>query len=186
MNYIQNLKDKAVIHGDEVQVLSSHVLSNPKFATWIGGMKHHNGHGGLAKHTYEVVELCGLTSSNYHHLDINPSTLFLAALFHDVGKIWDYEEIWDMKGKRWVYTKHQKQVHHIMRSAVEWTKACKEHNSEKYEEEVLHAILAHHGSKQYGSMVEPQTPLAFVLYVSDMTSAMMDQFIPKLLEPRGL
>jgi 3'-5' exoribonuclease len=39
---------------------------------------------------------------------------------------------------------------------------------------VLHAILAHHGSREWGSPVVPLTKLAWMLHLCDGISARMD------------
>jgi 3'-5' exoribonuclease len=41
------------------------------------------------------------------------------------------------------------------------------------EEEVLHAILSHHGMRQWGSPVAPKSRLAWLLHLADSMSARM-------------
>ena len=181
---LDNLKDTAKHYG--VQDIASYVLDNPQFAISIAGLTHHKYEGGLVDHTFEVVELAKKNAEQYfaytgYPNDNRSQQLFLAALFHDFGKIWDHEFVHNLDGPgSWQYSNHQSKIHHIQRSAIEWTKACIKFNYVDENDEVLHAILAHH-SKERGSAVDPQTPLAFILYVSDMTSAMMGKMQVKYI-----
>jgi 3'-5' exoribonuclease len=90
--------------------------------------------------------------------------------------MWDYEKVggpWT--GEEWVGTNHKRLVHHISRSAIEWSKAVETTNScRDIEESVLHAILAHHGRREYGSPVAPNSRLAWILHLSDQMSARMN------------
>ena len=91
------LKGAAVIH--EVYELAKVVLEDERFPIWSGSSRshqHHYGKGGLLEHTFEVVRLCELNRENFLHgqdrpYDIDEVELFLAALFHDAGKMYDYE-----------------------------------------------------------------------------------------------
>jgi 23S rRNA maturation-related 3'-5' exoribonuclease YhaM len=42
------------------------------------------------------------------------------------------------------------------------------------EDEVLHAILAHHGFQEFGSPVQPNSKVAWLLHLCDSISARMD------------
>ena len=91
---IEQLRDLAAYYS--VLDISKEVLDKPEFAIASGAGKsdqHHYGDGGLLQHTWEVVTLC-LNNANFFAFienDIPRKELFLAALFHDVGKIWDYQ-----------------------------------------------------------------------------------------------
>lgn len=175
-DHFDKLKFLAGSFGREVKTISNIVLENPKFPIWTGSLdgKHHCGAGGLAQHTYEVAHLCG--NNNYiTKARINDKHLFLAALFHDVGKMWDYEPsssgIIDEKTK-WEATPHKRIIHHISRSALEWSKAVDTTGLFKdAHDDILHAILAHHGQREWGSPVAPKTKLAWMLHLCDNLSA---------------
>lgn len=184
---IKRLKAIARKHGFRVSMVAGHVILDPRFLTWSGSSKpqqHHYGKGGLLQHTTEVVELCLDAARRYAEHDINPRALFLAALFHDCGKMWDYEphpdngnQIGEWKGVRddWGGSPHKRLIHHVSRSAIEWSLAVEKDGVLKKElgDDVLHAILSHHGSRQTGSPVAPKTRVAWLVHLCDGMSARM-------------
>lgn len=151
------------------------VLEDPRFPIWSGSSKehqHHYGKGGLERHTREVIDFC-LINNNYHK-KVEEAPLFLAALFHDCGKMWDYKPK-DDDYIHWEATEHKYKIHHLNRSVIVWNNGVdKFPEYEKYRDEVTHAILSHHGLREWGSPVRPQTPLAWILHLSDSLSARLD------------
>lgn len=182
IEYLNKLKDHASNIG--VSDLANVVLSDPRFSFWSGSSKkvqHHYGQGGLLRHTYEVVELCLITRLRFYKT-VDLKTLFLAALFHDYGKVWDYncgvafeqyimlEEVFSCKKSL-----HNRKIHHISRSVIEWTRAVDRIGAKGFDpDEVTHAILAHHGQREFGSPVAPYTQVAWLLHFCDGISARMD------------
>lgn len=159
------------------------------FRKWSGSSKkeqHHYGDGGLKRHTDEVTVLM-LQTKQTLNLDIPDDVIILTARFHDIGKIWDYERInCNPLGEQWVSTEHKRKIHHISRSALEWSRMVEKTGLYKdWEDEVLHAILAHHGLREWGSPVAPATKLAWLLHLCDGLSARMDD-CDKTTEPRTL
>jgi 3'-5' exoribonuclease len=173
MTPVNKLKSLANYYG--VSDIANVVLEDKRFSYWSGSsspLSHHYGNGGLAIHVLEVVELCMSTNEYFcSHKNVNKQKLFLAALFHDAGKMWDYEHC---NSTEWRANYHKKAIHHISRSALVWNEAKIKYNFNDDEDEVLHAILAHHGSKEYGSPVQPLTRLAWILHLCDSLSARMD------------
>ena len=175
INYKKHLIDRANALG--VYDIASVVIADPRFELWSGSSKehqHHYGMGGLIQHTYEVVELC---ISNYIllKLDVDRTELYLSALFHDCGKMWDYEPI-NEEYTKWQGTEHKRTIHHISRSAIVWNQACAFHNFKygKYADSVTHNILSHHGQREWGSPVMPKTKAAWLLHLCDGISARMN------------
>lgn len=180
---LEVLKDLA----DELNVenVADVVLLNPKFKYWSGTgdpKGHHYGDGGLIKHTREVCELALINNQYFSKLgkeSVKERWLFCACLFHDIGKVWDYErKVLDGHEKDIVsysYGPHTKLIHHISRSGLIWMEAAKNWGVEQEaREEVYHAILAHHGRKEKGSPVEPKTKMAVLLHYADSLSARYD------------
>jgi 3'-5' exoribonuclease len=166
----------------DVRPLANVVLDNPRFALWTGSPKtfqHHYGKGKLAQHTFEVAELCMvnydcLWAMKGDQLLGDKPKLFLAALYHDVGKMWDFEPI-DPEYVDWRTTVHKNKIYHITRSALVWSEAAKEAKwSQEETDEVLHAILSHHGRREWGSPVSPRDQMAWILHLCDSMSARVD------------
>jgi 3'-5' exoribonuclease len=161
--------------------LIERVLGMPEFSTWSGAARpehHHYGDGGLARHTYEVIKLCMLNRDALSKMEMDKEELFLAALYHDVGKLYDYEKFEGV----WQGTSHKRMIHHISRSAITWSHVWRDFEMTtpgipvNYHDPVLHAILAHHGSRQYGSPVAPKSQVAWMLHLCDSVSARMDDW----------
>jgi hypothetical protein len=153
------------------------VLKDPKFPLWSGSGTvgtHHYGTGQLAIHTKEVINLC-FSNAQSLNLQINEIVVFLAGLFHDYGKCWDYQFDGYIEWNNWSKSSHSRLIHHVSRSNAEWIKAvAKFPQYEKYEESVSHAILAHHGRREWGSPVAPSSREAWLLHLCDNLSARMN------------
>jgi 3'-5' exoribonuclease len=180
--------------------IANEVLDDPKFSVWSGAGKsdqHHYGDGGLLQHTYEVIWLCEKNARvlenakdyNFKARHLFDKKLFLAALFHDIGKTYDYEKVVNPNLKIldpwsgikseiemiWQHAPHKNKIHHISRSAIIWSRAVDKFSQYRdIEEDVLHAILSHHGRREWGSPIEPQTKMAWLLHLCDSISARMD------------
>ncbi len=160
--------------GQDVFNVAKVVLEYPGFVTWSGASRpnlHHYGNGGLQYHTWEVVSLCEQMGLRFRHQNISILTLLLAALFHDIGKVHDYKL---NEKAEWDAAEHKYSIHHISKSAIIWSHAVTGTSLAPIHDAVLHAILAHHGQKQWGSPVEPRTREAWLLHLCDATSARMD------------
>jgi 23S rRNA maturation-related 3'-5' exoribonuclease YhaM len=188
--------EKLSLMADSLKVmpLARRVLENPKFPLWTAAAKpeqHHYGQGMLVQHTFEVCELCLKTNEYFKTLGkgVDDGKLFLAALFHDSGKMWDYEPVVvtglyahclgvtpPVDYKDWQKTKHARQVYHITRSVMEWEEAKSQASINTFDadDEVLHAIIAHHGRREWGSSTSPCTRMAWLLHLCDNLSARMD------------
>jgi len=179
-NYLSGLKFVAKNIG--VEKIAGVILDDPRFVLWSGSSKsnsHHYGDGGLVRHTIEVYEIAEKTACmfrspmGYDTTNGIPTEkeLFLACLYHDVGKMWDYQKVDGV----WTSAPHKRVVHHVSRSAIEWCRAVdKTGECKDIEESVLHAILAHHGLREWGSPVAPKSKLAWLVHLSDAMSARMD------------
>lgn len=159
--------------------LAKIVLENPKFSIWSGSSKptkHHYGKGRLAEHTCEVVELALQNNGYFHKINkgVDSKKLFLACLYHDAGKMWDYEPV-DETYAEWRGGIHKDKIYHVSRSAIVWCEAAKSQGWDEADiDEVLHCILSHHGRREWGSPVEPQSRMAWILHLCDGLSARVD------------
>ncbi len=173
--HVKALRELATEFG--VQDIAALILDDFRFAHWSASSKHyqhHYGKGGLACHTYEVAAL-SLENRNLIEGFGRPvpseREVYLAALWHDSGKVDDYTEV---APDNWTGTPHKRTIHHISRSAILWSRAVDRFPAYRpIEESVLHAILAHHGQRAWGSPVAPKSRLAWLLHLCDCLSARM-------------
>ena len=134
-----------------------------KFTGSPGGKKwHHSYLGGLLEHTVAVAELCDLVAQK--HPELNRDLLVLAALLHDVGKIWEYSATTLID-----YTDEGRLVGHIVMGEHFVREKCGEleHFPDRLSMLLSHLMLSHQGHKEFSSPVEPMIPEGFVLYYAD-------------------
>ena len=179
---VEKIKWHATIFG--VEDVSAVILDDPRFSIWWGGLKtqHHDFNGGLAKNTLEVIELTQ-TCTEILPVELDGTELFLSALFHDVGKMYDYTPntdtiLPDGTITEFKSTPHKRLIHHISRSALMWSHAITPYEElyEQYHDKVLHNILSHHGQREWGSPVSPKTSEAWMLHLCDGISARMNDY----------
>ena len=127
---------------------------------------HHAYVGGLARHTLSVMRLAGAVAALYPR-ELDPETLLLGAFLHDLGKL---EELSPQSGG---YTDPGRLLGHIVLGA-----RLLRHRAEAvagFPAELLlhleHLVLSHHGQKEWGSPVLPQSPEAIVLSFLDNLDA---------------
>lgn len=186
IDYLKDLKNTCKVW--DISVFTDPVLNNPKFEYWSGSGKpihHHYGDGGLLKHTHEVFTYCEVISAQ-HNADcigntrINHRELFISVIWHDYGKLWDYQK--KNSGEWGKYDNHARRIHHISRSALEWQKTATQlpwmDDGGVFMgisiDNITHNILAHHGMREFGSPVAPATREAWVLHLADNLSARLD------------
>lgn len=182
INYIQKIEGLAVKYltrSDMISVVKK-VTRNDRFGNWTGCVnnKHHYGQFGLARHTYEVLLLAFNNKETLDISDIDNAELFFSCLFHDIGKIYDYEPVDATDYSEWTSTDHKRLIHHISRSGIYWSNTINYYPelSIKYHDSVLHAILAHHGRRELGSPVSPKSKVSWLLHLCDGISARMDDW----------
>lgn len=122
-------------------------LHNLRFQTWPASVdKHHPYEGGLIEHTAEILTVLDVVTVQSKHTEpLNPNVLITAAIWHDYGKIFDYErnplyietdkEHRDRHGGvpyaperpatkwPWGKTPHYSQIRHVSRSYLEFNTA---------------------------------------------------------------
>ncbi len=138
-----------------------------------GRLVHHAYSGGLLEHTLEVVGIARTLSRLYPSI-ADPDLLLTCALLHDIGKVKEY----NVFSPSFNLTDAGRLLGHIVlgHSMV----------LEKIERiagfppvlkiEVEHAILTHHGQREWGSPEVPKTATAFLVFHADLVSARCNQF----------
>jgi 3'-5' exoribonuclease len=163
------------------------VLEDPKFFEWSASTSpkvHHYGIHGLIIHTTDVIRNCMAIRNLHPEYEIDEKEVFLAGLFHDYGKIWDYTKVnvfsynrgeHDfLRQGRWKDAEHKRLIHHVSKSTILFNEVVKGTSCEKYTDAVTHAILAHHGRQEWGSPVRPRSRVAWLLHLSDSLSSRLN------------
>ena len=136
-------------------------------------MVHHTYSGGLLIHTAEVLALAKayVESSPPRYGFVNCDVLYAAAILHDIGKMETYD--WNEFG-----TTHQllneKIITHIfyaMNLVQVVASEGKVKVQSEFVNELLHCIAAHHGSREWGALVEPQSLEAGIISRLDYISS---------------
>lgn len=134
-----------------------------------GGQRwHHATVGGLAEHTFGIVDICNFCAGLYPELD--GELLICGALVHDLGKIKQYAV-----SSVFEYTDSGRLLGHIVEGDELITDAIRGIDGFPREKEMRlrHMVLAHHGELESGSPVVPQTREAFILCHADDMDAKM-------------
>lgn len=149
--------------------LIGRVLADPRFRTWPASTKHHHVYnGGLLVHTAEVTAIANGMFSELRPEGTKFEELILAAILHDYMKVHDYVKV----GDTWEKTEHARRKYHIVAGALEFRTWAGNNRGGLYlnHDHIEHIMLAHHGLREWGSPVEPQTPEAYILHAADMLS----------------
>lgn len=134
---------------------------------------HHSYTGGLLEHVWSMTRITTYLGDHYakYYHQLNPpldrGVIIAATVLHDIGKLVELE--YDPVEAR--YTKSGCLIGHVQigRDLVR----AKARQIEGFPEETLllleHAILAHHGKKEFGAPVLPQTIEALIVsFVDDL------------------
>mgnify|MGYP003344834786 FL=1 len=153
--------------------------------------KHHAYVGGLAIHTAQVLFILRALLKVYTLPPGRFDEVIVAVIWHDYGKIWEYrfvpeQAVRDEKDPLCIrqipahieYTAHKTQIGHLSKSYGEFMAACRvlpQPLDGDVRDRISHMILGHHGRKEWGSPVVPETTEAFAIHCADMLSAQFSQ-----------
>jgi 3'-5' exoribonuclease len=127
---------------------------------------HHAYLGGLLEHTLSVMELSQRIVLLYPMLD--KDLLLVGAFLHDIGKIKELG-----RDRSFEYTDEGRLLGHIVLGATMISDQAKRfpQMSEESVMKLMHMILSHHGSYEFGSPKQPMFAEALVLnYLDDLDS----------------
>lgn len=130
---------------------------------------HHSFVSGLIEHTLSTTRLAKLIASNYD--DINMDLVITASLLHDIAKMDEIAPYPDNE-----YTDEGMLMGHIV---LGYDKVHNKINelggfSRIETSELLHCILSHHGSTEFGSPKLPMLMEAYVVAQADNTDAKLE------------
>lgn len=137
-----------------------------QFRCWPAAVRHHGAVvGGLLEHTVNVSLITQFLAILY---PCNHELALAGALLRDIGKLQELEE---QPGKG--FTPDGTMFGHIF-LGTQYVEQHAKHVIEMDEAmrlDLLHIILAHHGTKEFGSPVCPATIEALIVHLADTTEA---------------
>jgi len=133
-----------------------------KFSEGVGAKSWHNAYiGGLAEHTYEVMQIVEKMCDLYPEVDRDVAVF--GAFIHDIGKVFELD------AKNLEYTVAGGLVGHIAighKMLVDKIKNITDFPQE-LSMRLEHIVLSHHGEYEQQSPVLPKTLEATIVYQSD-------------------
>ena len=148
-----------------------------KFCSATAAIKnHHAAVGGLLLHSVSVARICKFIADTYSKSNklIDEDVLFCGSILHDVGKTDSYSVNMTIG----INEEEENLVSHISLGYGMILMKMEKISDfpENLKREILHIILSHHGVKEYGSPVEPQTLEAIIVYNADRFDADIDHY----------
>lgn len=133
---------------------------------------HHVGVGGLLAHTLEVCDLCMAVCERAPGL--RRDLLLTGAILHDIGKTGEM----DVSRIDFGMTVEGGLVGHVVMGAAMVQRVIEDipNFPPNLRAAVLHLILTHQGTREWGAPVLPAIPEAVVLHACDNVSAKIDEF----------
>ena len=141
---------------------------------------HHARRGGLVAHTSRMMQAAATLALVYHER-LNRSLLIAGALFHDVGKLVEnqyeadgflmpFSQAAELFGHIAIGVEMVRKLFRTLEARAVWAPGAIKEN----EFALCHLILSHHGSKEWGSPVEPKMMEAQVLHFIDNIDAKVE------------
>jgi len=151
-----------------------------RYRIWpAAALVHHAYRGGLLEHVLQMTRV-GISLAQLYGADTN--LVLAGALLHDIGKLeeLDYECVAE-------YSTAGNLLGHITLGAqiVRDLARTIEGFPDTLRVQIEHLVLSHHGSKEFGSPVEPMTVEAFILAAIDDLDAKIHQVRRHVAEDEG-
>jgi 3'-5' exoribonuclease len=140
---------------------------------------HHAYRSGLLEHILQIARAGQALAEIY---EADPDLVFAGAMLHDIGKLRELE--YDVVPS---YSREGNLVGHVaigltmVREASAGVSAL----TDERRAEIEHLVASHHGSKEFGSPVEPMTVEAFILSMVDDLDAKLHQVRRHLATDEG-
>lgn len=161
--------------GEELSPLVRAALSGEtyeRFCEWPAAQVHHGAaRHGLLAHSIRVARLAQRLASGYgpNRLPHDSELVIAAALLHDIGKVWTLPRI-----AGGPLPQEASEVDHVTRGVLMIQRAADQLSppvAEARLARLIHAALAHHGQREWGAPVEPQTVEAWLVHLADLAEA---------------
>ncbi len=125
---------------------------------------HHGWVSGLLEHTLSIVQIC-FELTKYHKLD--KDLLITGAILHDIGKIEEFKITTQIK-----ITDKGNLLSHMILGVQELTRRLDKLNiDENKKNKLIHIMISHHGSVEYGCPKPPMFPEALIIAKADELDA---------------
>lgn len=163
----------ASVRSSHLRVLLNRVLADNEAALreWPAALTvHHAYRSGFLEHILKMAEVGRALAKAY---DANDDLVLAGVVLHDIGKL--QELAYDSGTVS--YTRDGNLLGHIALGLIlvrETAQGIAGFPSD-LRSELEHLVLSHHGSKEYGSPVEPKTIEAFILAAVDDLDAKLNQ-----------
>lgn len=141
------------------------------FSLAVGGrIIHHNYLGGLLEHTLEAADYCE-AAYKMQGKNMSRDVLLAGTLMHDIGKVFEY----DKDSFTFNITEEARMVGGHILLGRDYIKNVANNLPNYIMQHLEHMILSHHGKKEWGAVIEPQTLEAITLHHADLLSARVNQ-----------
>ncbi len=137
-----------------------------EFFSWPAAVSNHHAYAnGLAEHTVSVADCAkvqaeALVRSGY---DVDVDVVVAGALLHDIGKLRAYK-----MNTMPEITLEGAIIDHVALGYTMFEKLCEKYSlSERLKLQLAHIIISHHGLREYGSPVVPETAEAMIVSAAD-------------------
>jgi 3'-5' exoribonuclease len=141
-----------------------------KLRVWPAAMTiHHAYRGGFLEHVLKMAQVCLDLAKAY---GANEDLLLAGVLLHDIGKLEELEY-----DRSTTYSREGRLVGHVAIGAMMVRETARGIPGfpPALLTEIEHLVLSHHGSRDFGSPVEPMTVEAFILSAVDQLDATVHQ-----------
>jgi 3'-5' exoribonuclease len=172
---LQELREQIDELGEPWHTLVATILLDevflPRFASAPAARGMHHAYiGGLLEHTLSMAALANTLAAHYPY--VNKDLLLSGTLLHDMGKTEEYR----IDGA-FGFSEDGRLVGHIARAAtiVEQVAASLDFPPEELRQ-LIHLILSHHGTLEWGSPTKPKTIEALLLHQIDLLDSRVQGF----------
>ncbi len=162
------------------QALVSHIILDREFLTLYTNAPaarsmHHAYVGGMLEHTLSMASIAQFLIGHYPY--VNRNLLISGILLHDMGKAIEYETTTSFE-----FSDDGRLVGHIARAAIIIEAAAAEVGGipDVDLRQLLHLVLSHHGTQEWGSPVVPKTLEAILLHQLDLLDSRIQGFFDHL------
>ena len=149
------------------RITSDHVIA---LKTWPAAqVVHHAYRGGFLEH---ILSVSHVALALARHYGANSDVVLAGAVLHDIGKLQELE--YDVVTR---YSREGNMIGHIALGLVmvrEATTAIPDFPL-ALRAQIEHLIVSHHGSREFGSPIEPMTVEAFILASADDLDSKINQ-----------